>query len=174
MEKQEISTGRFYHPLVSLAVEISYTPNNSLNIFRISLSENEFKVGTTDLQEPVRFIGQRIVNFLDGQYDDFSDLKLDFSGMSIFKIRVLEAARTIPCGRTVTYSELAAMSGYPNAVRAAASVMRNNRFPLIIPCHRVVRKNGSPGGYCGQLGGPMFELKQQLLQMEQKSGRKRQ
>jgi methylated-DNA-[protein]-cysteine S-methyltransferase len=109
----------------------------------------------------------RISNFLDGHLDDFNDLNLDYNGLSYFKIRVLEAARTIGRGRVVTYSELAEIAGFPSAVRAVASVMRANRFPLIIPCHRVVRKDGSSGGYCGQQSGPMFELKQQLLQMEQ-------
>jgi O-6-methylguanine DNA methyltransferase len=114
----------------------------------------------------VLVIGERILNFLNGGKDDFMDLQLDFSGFTPFQVYVLESARRIPRGCTVNYQELAQMSGHQNAVRAVASVMRNNRFPLVIPCHRVVRKDGSTGGYCGEQSGRMFELKQKLIGIE--------
>ncbi len=160
-------SGWFFHHLVTFSIEASYSEHSTLNIIRVSLFENDFKVKTTELQEPIKSIGMRISNFLNNHSEDFIDLNLDFNGLSPFQIRVLEAARTIKRGSVVTYSELAEIAGYPNAVRAVASVMRANRFPLIIPCHRVVRKDGSSGGYCGKQNGPMFELKQRLQHMEQ-------
>lgn len=121
---------------------------------------------TDSSDEYINTTGMRIHRYLDGAYDDFCDINLDFSGLTTFQIRVLENARKIPQGCCVTYSELANRSGYPHAVRAVASVMRMNRFPLIIPCHRVVRKDGNTGGYCGQQSGKLAEFKQKLLSIE--------
>jgi methylated-DNA-[protein]-cysteine S-methyltransferase len=58
------------------------------------------------------------------------------------------------------------MSGFPRAVRAVASVMRNNRFPLAVPCHRVVKKNGAVGGFGGQIKGSKVNLKRRLIESE--------
>jgi methylated-DNA-[protein]-cysteine S-methyltransferase len=159
--------GCFSHHLVSFSIELNESTFETNRIQRIRLHDEDHKLNTTNPSKSVLNIGMRIINFLDGHHDDFNDLKLDFSGLSPFQIGILEAARKIPWGSVATYSDLAEMAGYPNAVRAAASVMRANRFPLIIPCHRVVRKDGSSGGYCGKQRGPMFELKQQLQLMEQ-------
>lgn len=64
-----------------------------------------------------------------------------------FRAAVWDTLRTIPPGRTITYTDLAALSGRPSAVRAAASGCATNRVPLIVPCHRVVRGDGTLGGY---------------------------
>ncbi len=104
--------------------------------------------------------------YLDGAIIDFSAIPIDCEGMSEFQQAVLRVARSIPYGTTVSYSALAKEAGFPAAVRAGASVMRNNPFPLIIPCHRVIRKNGSPGAYCGEREGEHAALKQSLLQLE--------
>jgi AraC family transcriptional regulator of adaptative response/methylated-DNA-[protein]-cysteine methyltransferase len=74
--------------------------------------------------------------------------------------------RQIPRGETRSYSELAAMAGSPKAVRAAASACANNRVSLLIPCHRVVRADGSIGQYAW---GP--ERKRQLLATEAEAER---
>jgi AraC family transcriptional regulator of adaptative response/methylated-DNA-[protein]-cysteine methyltransferase len=78
-----------------------------------------------------------------------------------FQWRVWRAMREIPRGETRSYSQLAAMAGRPKAVRAAASACANNRVSLLIPCHRVVRADGSPGEY--RWGS---ERKRQLLSTE--------
>ena len=64
-----------------------------------------------------------------------------------------EAMRAIPQGSVVTYSDLAAMAGYPRAVRAVASAVGRNPFPVIIPCHRVVHASRpiARGNYTGGL-----------------------
>jgi O-6-methylguanine DNA methyltransferase len=104
--------------------------------------------------------------YLDGQITRFDSIPLDFSWCTGFQKKVLSAARRIPRGRVVSYSVLAKNAGYPNAVRAAASVMRNNRFPLVIPCHRVVGKNGSLGGFMGAMRGKPVVLKKKFLALE--------
>lgn len=73
-------------------------------------------------------------------------LPLDLAGTA-FQIRVWEALRAIPSGETRTYSEVAEEIGMPRAVRAVASACAANEAALAIPCHRVIRRDGSLGGY---------------------------
>ncbi|MBD3315147.1 MAG: methylated-DNA--[protein]-cysteine S-methyltransferase [Chitinivibrionales bacterium] len=87
---------------------------------------------------------------------------VDLAWATSFQRRVLTAARHIPWGSTVTYAELASMALTPRAARAAASVMRHNRFPLIIPCHRVVAASGI-GGFLGKKAGWGVALKKRLF-----------
>jgi methylated-DNA-[protein]-cysteine S-methyltransferase len=105
-------------------------------------------------------------DYLIGFKVDFSKVPVSLDGISDFQKAVLSAARKIPYGKTVSYSTLAKMAGHPRAVRAAASVMRNNPLPIVIPCHRVIRSNGSPGGYAGDFTGEDAALKRRLLQLE--------
>ena len=73
--------------------------------------------------------------------------------------KVLLTARTIRWGETLSYAGLAKKAGNPAAVRSVASAMRNNPLPLIIPCHRVIRSNGSIGGFMGKTEGKEIDLK---------------
>jgi len=107
-----------------------------------------------------------VARFLDGKERDLGGIELSYKGFSVFRKRVSEAARRIPWGKTVSYAELARMAGYPGAARAAASVMRNNPFPLVVPCHRVVRSDGAIGGFGGKMSGKNIELKRALLRRE--------
>jgi methylated-DNA-[protein]-cysteine S-methyltransferase len=76
---------------------------------------------------------------------------------------VLQACRKIAPGKTLTYAELADKVGSPGAARAVGNCMARNRFPLIIPCHRVVGSNGHLGGYSAAEGIP---FKKRLLELE--------
>lgn len=66
--------------------------------------------------------------------------------MKTFADRVREVVRKIPSGKTLTYSQVATRAGRPKAARAVGAVMRAN-YDAAIPCHRVVRADGQPGGY---------------------------
>jgi O-6-methylguanine DNA methyltransferase len=72
---------------------------------------------------------------------------LERKGLTNFQVRVLLATYSIPQGRTATYKEIAKRAGYPNAYRAVGSVMRVNPLAPTIPCHRVIRSDGSLGNY---------------------------
>lgn len=76
-------------------------------------------------------------------------------------MKVLRTISMIPYGETWSYKQLAIASGYPKAIRAVGSVCRKNKLPLIIPCHRVIRSDGSYGQYV--FGS---ELKKQLIEFE--------
>ncbi|HXY56081.1 MAG TPA: methylated-DNA--[protein]-cysteine S-methyltransferase [Nitrososphaerales archaeon] len=94
--------------------------------------------------------GRRAERFLDALNDHLSGqevrLPVDVRGTE-FQLKVWSALRYIPLGETRTYSDVAEMIGEPKAVRAVANACASNPVPLIIPCHRVIRKDGSLGGY---------------------------
>ena len=74
------------------------------------------------------------------------DMPTDVHGTD-FQISVWKTLRTIPVGETWTYSQVATAVGRPRAVRAAASACGANPTALIVPCHRVIRSDGTLGGY---------------------------
>jgi methylated-DNA-[protein]-cysteine S-methyltransferase len=114
----------------------------------------------------IKKIANQIRDFLSAGTEHFDKVHLDLSWCTTFQKNVLLAARSIPRGRVVSYSELARNAGFPRAVRAVASVMRNNRFPLVVPCHRVIGKNGNIGGFMGATRGKAVLLKKKLLMLE--------
>lgn len=87
----------------------------------------------------------RIVGFIDAPAGGV-DVPLDVSGTA-FQERVWQALRDIPAGKTESYAAVAKRIGAPGAVRAVARACAANDLAVVIPCHRVVRKDGSPSGY---------------------------
>lgn len=77
------------------------------------------------------------------------DLPLDLRLARGFRRAVLDHLPAIPYGRTETYAQVAAASGSPMAVRAVGTACAANPVPVVVPCHRVVRSDGSAGGYVG-------------------------
>jgi methylated-DNA-[protein]-cysteine S-methyltransferase len=75
------------------------------------------------------------------------EVPLGHLGLGVFEETVYEALLAVPPGETVTYGELAEMAGYPRAARAVGNAMANNPIPVVVPCHRVVRSNGTLGNY---------------------------
>jgi methylated-DNA-[protein]-cysteine S-methyltransferase len=106
-------------------------------------------------------VGTKIEAYLAGGLVDFSIAALDIEGIGGFERRVLLADFAIPRGRVMTYGGLAAKAGAPGGARAAGNVMAGNPFPLVIPCHRVIRSDGTLGGFGGGL-----PMKRALLEME--------
>lgn len=93
------------------------------------------------------------------------DLPLDIQATA-FQRLVWEHLRSIPRGRTESYSEVARLVGRPKAARAVARACASNPVAIAIPCHRVVREDGGPGGYRWGM-----ERKQRLLEMESRAQR---
>jgi len=77
------------------------------------------------------------------------ELPLDWRLSKGFRREVLAHLPAIGYGRTESYAQVAAAAGSPRAVRAVGTACATNPLPLIVPCHRVVRSDGSPGGYAG-------------------------
>ena len=97
------------------------------------------------------------------QPGDATHIPLDVKGTA-FQEAVWQELRRIPPGETRSYAEIAAAVGKPGAVRAAGSANGANNVAVLIPCHRVVRSDGSLGGYAYGL-----EIKQELLEREGRS-----
>jgi methylated-DNA-[protein]-cysteine S-methyltransferase len=106
-------------------------------------------------------LADRLSAYFAGEPQDFGDVQLDLSWCTAFQRAVVDALRDVPRGDTVTYGELAALAGHPGAQRAAGSFCAENRFPILVPCHRVVAASGL-GSY-GSLG---VDYKRRLLRME--------
>jgi methylated-DNA-[protein]-cysteine S-methyltransferase len=106
-------------------------------------------------------LGERLRGYFAGARDDFLDVELDLDGLTPFQRAVCDALRAVPYGQTVTYGELAALAGHPNAHRAAGTFCAHNRFSIVVPCHRVVSAGGL-GSY-GSLG---VSYKRRLLELE--------
>ena len=107
------------------------------------------------------FLAPRLRAVADRLHGRDGDVALDLVG-SAFQKRVWDALMKIPVGQTRSYAELADALGSPRAARAVASACASNRVAVLVPCHRIIRGDGSPGGY--RWGLPMKEV---LLQREQ-------
>ena len=89
--------------------------------------------------------------------------QLDLSGFTDFQCKVLSAVQKIPRGTKWSYTKLARMIKSPGAVRAVGTVLAKNRLPLVIPCHRVIKKDGGLGKFSGGFGK---KLKILMLKLE--------
>ncbi len=114
---------------------------------------------------PMRSLIKRLKAFSSGKrVDEFSDVALDISDMTPFQQAVVERCRRISPGESLTYGELAEAVGHPKAARAVGTVMSKNRFPIIVPCHRVMAAGGAIGGFSAPDG---VGMKRRLLAPEQ-------
>jgi methylated-DNA-[protein]-cysteine S-methyltransferase len=104
---------------------------------------------------------RRIRRHLGGRRADYGDVALDLGWCTPFQAALARALRRVPWGEVVSYGELAALAGRPRAARAAGTFCAQNRFALIVPCHRVVGADGI-GGY----GAAGVGLKRRLLALE--------
>jgi methylated-DNA-[protein]-cysteine S-methyltransferase len=114
------------------------------------------------LHAPARLdaVSRQLDEYFAGRRTGF-EVPLDLRLATGFRRAVLEHLRVIDYGRTESYAEVAAAAGSPRAVRAVGTACALNPVPVVIPCHRVVRSDGSSGGYAG---GPA--AKRTLLTLE--------
>jgi len=103
---------------------------------------------------------QQLDEYFAGKRTQFT-LSIDLQTTPFFK-RALLAVAEIPYGKTATYGDIAIKIGNPRAVRAVGAANARNPIPIIIPCHRVLGKNGKLTGYGGGLHRKLF-----LLELEQ-------
>ena len=107
-------------------------------------------------------LAKRFTSLIDDWVEDGSEPSVDLDPIGTeFQMRVWDALRAIPRGETRSYAEIARAIGSPDATRAVGAACGANPIALFIPCHRVVRSNGSLGGYRWGL-----DLKRSLLKRE--------
>jgi methylated-DNA-[protein]-cysteine S-methyltransferase len=103
---------------------------------------------------------RQVEEYFAGRRTAFA-IALDLRLSAGFRRTVLDHLTAISYGHTESYAEVAAATGHPGAVRAVGSACATNPLPVVVPCHRVVRSDGSLGGYLGGL-----EVKRTLLELE--------
>lgn len=120
------------------------------------------RVSPRILHAPGRLDGvaRQLDEYFSGSRTVF-DLPLDLRLAKGFRRAVLDHLPSIAYGRTESYAQVAAAAGSPKAVRAVGTACATNPLPVVVPCHRVVKSDGSFGGY---VGGP--DAKHTLLTME--------
>lgn len=106
---------------------------------------------------------KQILEYFKGKRRNFA-LRVFLKG-SGFQTQTWVALSKVGYGKTVSYSELAALAGNKKAFRAAATSCAKNPVPIIIPCHRVIAKDGSIGGFGGGI-----EMKKKMLHLEKAAG----
>jgi methylated-DNA-[protein]-cysteine S-methyltransferase len=118
---------------------------------------------TQELPGWVASVVERLQSYAAGNAEAFDDVQLDLAHLSPFQMRVVRVCRKVERGRVRTYGELAAAAGSVGAARAVGSVMSRNRFPIVVPCHRVVGAAGTLGGFSARDG---INMKRRMLEME--------
>ncbi|MFQ5680313.1 MAG: methylated-DNA--[protein]-cysteine S-methyltransferase [Gemmatimonadota bacterium] len=118
--------------------------------------------GRPVVQDPdgLKEVERELREYFSGSRSRF-DVRVDLSAVSEFDRHVLEAARRISFGQVVPYAELARRIGKPKAARAVGNALGRNPVAIVVPCHRVVRSDGTLGGYGGGV-----HWKEQLLALE--------
>jgi len=110
--------------------------------------------------EPFSKVNILLDRYLKGQRVDF-DVDVDISHMGIFTRKVLLETRKIPYGEVRSYKWIGRRLGYKNAAQAVGQALKRNPIPIIIPCHRVIREDGTLGGFSMGL-----RIKEKLLALE--------
>lgn len=153
----------FYESAVGTVV-VTFNPNG---VSSLSLASDDYK-GYFAQRHGRQLIRAQAPNAWSGHIPAAIEagtpgrLPVDLSSVTPFQTRILRIAATIPKGEVRPYGWLAREADRPGAARAVGSTMARNPIPLIIPCHRVVRSDGTIGAY--SLGGP--EIKWELLTHE--------
>ena len=106
--------------------------------------------------EPFRDAARQLEEYFDGKRHDF-DLALE-SEANGFQADVLDALRRIPYGETRSYGEVARAIGRPKAVRAVGAANGRNPLPIVVPCHRVIGRDGDLTGFGGGLAAKRYLL----------------
>jgi methylated-DNA-[protein]-cysteine S-methyltransferase len=127
-----------------------------------ALEELAEKVSPRVLRSPARLddVARELEEYFAGRRTEF-DVRLDLTLTSGFRRIVVEVLQGIEFGHTRSYAEVAQEAGSPRAVRAVGTACARNPVPVVVPCHRVVRSDGSAGQYAGGA-----ETKSRLLRME--------
>jgi len=148
---------------------------NERGIAGVQLPESNEKATRARIAKRVPGAGERaappsvrrairsIRDLLGGRRTDLDDLVLDMDGVPPFGRKVLQAARSIPAGRTATYGEIAKLAGSAGSARAVGQALGRNPFPILVPCHRILAAGGRSGGFSARGG---VATKKKLLAIE--------
>ena len=134
------------------------------NVWHLKLKPNPNIDGVLSVLFETRI--KKVKEYYTGKKVDFKDCQLNLDNYTNFQKKVLQIVKEIPYGEIRSYKEAAGAAGYSRAYRAVGNTMRNNPLPLIIPCHRVIKTDGSLGGFSGKEG---VALKRKMIDLESKA-----
>lgn len=134
---------------------------NSENTSSSVLASAAFPRISSGMSRHIKSLADEIKVMLAGGIPGFDIRIIDLGECSDFQRKVLQEERKIPRGEVRSYGWIARRIGKPGAARAVGNALSANPFPLVIPCHRAVRSDGSIGGF---QGGPAMKI--DLLEME--------
>ncbi|MEM9918065.1 MAG: methylated-DNA--[protein]-cysteine S-methyltransferase [Bacteroidota bacterium] len=149
-----------YHAYTSTPLGVFEITGSELGIQSVRLSDQEAQKLPADLPQVLRDAAIQLKEYFAKERTEF-DLKLDWSGAPEFHQAVWDQLMQIPYGRTTSYSAIADKLGDANKMRAVGQANRNNPIAIIVPCHRVIAKNGNLQGYFYGL-----DIKRKLLELE--------
>lgn len=133
---------------------------SELGIQSVRLAEDANGTSVSQMPALLQDCASQLLEYFEGKREQF-DLKLDWGGKPEFNQSVWRELLEIPYGRTTSYSAIAEKINNPTAVRAVGLANRNNPIAIIVPCHRVIAKNGDLHGYFYGL-----DFKRRLLELE--------
>ena len=150
---------------VLASVKIGH-PSEDLAL-RAFVVEEGLSAAHIEIEDWSRDLREELTRFTDGEPISFGHVQLTWpKPLTRFRKRVISETRRISGGNTLTYGEVARRAGSPAAARAVGTAMSSNRFPFVVPCHRVVGSGGGLGGFTAPGG---VGLKKRLLMMENSS-----
>lgn len=113
-----------------------------------------------DAEDQIRTIrdaARQLLDYFSGRLKEFQ-MKKDLAGITDFERNVLKELDKIPCGKTSSYQEIARRVGRPKAARAVGNAVGKNPFAIITPCHRVLKSDGTIGGFGAPISVKKFLL----------------
>jgi len=129
-----------------------------------SLRQIELR-GAIDCEQPeiklmsAHKVCQEIAEYLHGERIDFSKFPLATEHLSSFQQKTLQAMISVPYGETRSYGQIAVAIGSPGGARAIGNACGTNPFPIIVPCHRIIKANGLEGGFSAGNGWKSYLLR---------------
>ncbi len=154
---KKIYRGEYDSPVGVIKIEAD--EKKIISIHFSNKKDPVFKVETNEIIEKLIY---QLNGYFNGELKKFS-IALKLEG-SEFQKKIWRALKKIPYGQTVSYKDIAIATGNVKSVRAVGNANGKNRFPIIIPCHRVIYENGKIGGFSAGIW-----RKKYLLNFEKKN-----
>jgi len=142
-------------PVAKIVIKANASVLTELNIINTIVVEQDWQINPV-IEKTVR----QLEEYFSGERESFQ-LPLGFHYYTEFQRLVWKALLEIPYGSTRSYKEIAKAIGKPASCRAVGNACGQNRFPIIVPCHRVVAADGKIGGFSAELS-----IKRYLLKLE--------
>lgn len=136
--------------------------NESISELELGVAKLFLKTNLIEDKASLEIYHQQLFEYFNGSRTTFT-FSIDVNG-TLFRQKVWNALKSIPYGKTKSYGEIAAEIGQPGSYRAVGTAIGKNPLLIVVPCHRVIHKNGKLAGYRGKL-----DMKEKLLKLEMRT-----